>query len=687
VRFEISIGWATSNLITGHTTPAEAVEDIRAGTWSKPVAALRAATGDEAARLKKSLPAFLWSGKFTARKNDGLVQHSGLLCADIDNVVERVGHLHDIARNDAHVAAAFVSPSGTGIKTVFRVPVPADARQHQQNFNAVRAHVTRNYGAKVDEAAKDVARLCFVSHDPAAFYNADAVPLDVAPMGHPENCQNLLPVNGTAMGSRNNAAFELACQCRDRGQTTAQVQTEVRNFAARCQPPLPEAEVEICVRSAFAHTPRPENLSEFEFANLLAAKLPPIKTVGPDWFAYSAGAWQKISRATLRPVAQDILPPNIRTARRESTLLDHLEGRCQVAPDVFRGFYRFGDAGEILINAANGIVRVTASQSSELLPHDDEHLFTQRTAARFDPQASADLFQKTLAELLPDELDRDLLQLCFGNFLLPDCRFEVALVCYGEAGGGKSTIAEPISAALGSDLVARLAMSQICDPRSYHLPKLRYAAVNLGTELDVIAIDESANFKTIVSGEPVEARPIYGEPFTMQTGCKLWFLANGLPRFKNGTEAELRRTRFIRFDSRPAVKDVTLKSRLLCERDGVFNFMLTGLQRLLTVAEIPLGGVASQSVHARFKISNDPLGTFVAQQCEFAPEAREPKSEIKTAFSSFCETHGLPVEFGDWFFKRLYERFTNLKEIRASYAGERVRCISGIKLKSRIATD
>jgi hypothetical protein len=35
------------------------------------------------------------------------------------------------------------------------------------------------YAAKVDEAAKDVARLCFVSHDPAAFYKADAVPLEI----------------------------------------------------------------------------------------------------------------------------------------------------------------------------------------------------------------------------------------------------------------------------------------------------------------------------------------------------------------------------------------------------------------------------------------------------------------------------------------------------------------------------
>ncbi len=428
-------------------------------------------------------------------------------------------------------------------------------------------------------------------------------------------------------------------------------------------------------------------LTEFDFANMLAAELPPIKTIGADWFAYDAGAWRQIHRATLRPKAQAILPEHIRTARREATLLDHLEGRCQVAPDAFRGFYCFDDNGAVLINAANGIVRVSQNYGPELLPHVDRHLFRHKLAAQFQPGATAELFNRILAESLPDELDRDLFQLCCGNFLLPDCRFETALVCYGEAGRGKSTIAEPVSAALGMDLVARLSMSQICDPRSYPLPKLKFAAVNLGTELDVIAIDESANFKTIVSGEPVEARPIYGEPFTMQTTCKLWFLANGLPRFKNGTEAELRRTRFIRFDCQPAAKDVTLKARLLAERDGVFNFMLAGLQRLLSTSEIPLGGAESKAVHARFKVSNDPLGSFVAQFCDFDPEARETKDSLKAAFNGFCETHGVPVEFADWFFKRLYERWPNLKETMPRREGSRVRCVSGIKLKSILETE
>ena len=273
---EISLGSATSNAITGHTTPADAIADIQSGKWAKQVAALRSATGDDADKLKKLLPAFLWAGKFTARKNGGIEKFSGLLCADIDKITERVGELHDIARNDPHVVAAFVSPSGTGIKIVFAVPVAADAKQHQRNFVAVRAHVALIYCAQVDEAAKDVARLCFVSHDPAAFYNANAVPLDVT--NEPATVASVQPI-GTEKGGRNNAAFELACQWRDNGRTPDEARAAVRDFAAKCNPPLPEVEADGCVKSAFSQPPRLPSVVELpdliDAADFIASPIEP----------------------------------------------------------------------------------------------------------------------------------------------------------------------------------------------------------------------------------------------------------------------------------------------------------------------------------------------------------------------------------------------------------------------------
>ena len=273
---EISLGSATSNRISSHTTAAEIIADIQRGKWAKQIAALRSATGDDADKLKKLLLAILWAGKFTTRKNDGIEIFSGYLCADIDHVAERIAELHDIARNDPHVVACFVSPGGKGIKIVFAVPIAADAKQHHQNFVAVRAHVARRYNAEIDPSGKDVARLCFVSHDPAAFYNAAAVPLDVP--NEPATGASVQPI-GTEKGGRNNAAFNLACECRDKGQTPAEAQIVVRDFAAKCNPPLPEVEADGCVKSAFSQPPRLPGVVELpdliDAADFIASPIEP----------------------------------------------------------------------------------------------------------------------------------------------------------------------------------------------------------------------------------------------------------------------------------------------------------------------------------------------------------------------------------------------------------------------------
>lgn len=424
-----------------------------------------------------------------------------------------------------------------------------------------------------------------------------------------------------------------------------------------------------------------KNCVDFEYANALADILPPLKTIGRDWFAYSEGTWTECSRDGFRPAAQSVLPIRIRSDRRANALLDDLEGRSQVAAETFIGFYKFGIDGEILLNVANGIVAITP-QDMKLLPHDPTHNFNQQTAAAYFPEATSPIFDRILSESLPDAEDQQLYQICSGNILYPDTRFEVAQINYGEAGRGKSTLAEAIANVLGRKLVTRLTLSQICDPKSYHVPKLRYGAVNLGTELDAVEMSDSAIFKAIVSGEPIEARPIYGAPFTMETTAKLWFLANGLPRFKHGTEAELRRMRFIRFGQLPVTKDNTLRKQLANERDGIFTWVLRGLRKLILLREIPLGGRESRAVHDRFQISNDPVGSFVNSRCRMEANARTEKTQMFAAYEDFCACYELAPACKDWFLRALYERWPNLTEVRPGSGSKRVRVIVGISLIS-----
>lgn len=425
--------------------------------------------------------------------------------------------------------------------------------------------------------------------------------------------------------------------------------------------------------------------SEWEYANRLEKRLPPTRCVGNRWFCYDKGVWEETSSQIFRPIAQNIFPATRRTERKAQVLLSHLEGRWQTKESLFHGTLAFTSTGSVIINILNGVLEVWPDKVT-LKTHDAGHYFTRCLNVAYDPKSESPLYLSTLDQSLPDANDRHLFKLCMGNFLLPDCRFETALVCYGESGSGKSTLAHPIELIFGTSdrgLLTRLSMSQICDPNCYSLAKLRYACVNLGTELQSIAVEESANFKTLVSGESLEARPIYHAPFTMHTHCKFWFLANNLPRFKNGTDAELRRMRFLRFEMKPEKPDVLLKQKLEAETSGVFNLMIAGLQEALRLARMPYGGQHSQNVHERFKVSNDPLGTFVKRFCLFSREATVAKATLQEAFAAYCDIYSLPKAIDTHFFKLLYERFPDVQEMRKrdpKASNGRLQTISGIML-------
>jgi len=54
-------------------------------------------------QTKKSLPAVLWSGCFVERNDQGLQQHSGLLCADLDDLGDKVGEVRAKLQTSPHL--------------------------------------------------------------------------------------------------------------------------------------------------------------------------------------------------------------------------------------------------------------------------------------------------------------------------------------------------------------------------------------------------------------------------------------------------------------------------------------------------------------------------------------------------------------------------------------------------------
>jgi len=124
---------------------------------------------------KKRLPAALWSGRFSRRAKEGLLCHSGLLCADLDSLGNRLAEIRTKLISSPYLFALFLSPTADGLKCVFRVP--ADPQKHRASFRAAEDHVRKLTAIQIDESCSDVARLCFLSYYPNAYLNDSAVEL------------------------------------------------------------------------------------------------------------------------------------------------------------------------------------------------------------------------------------------------------------------------------------------------------------------------------------------------------------------------------------------------------------------------------------------------------------------------------------------------------------------------------
>ena len=126
-----------------------------------------------ASKLKDTLPSVTLSGAITGKRKqamqEGRMVHSGLIQLDID--AKDLGDrdpvaIRDEIGKDEHVLAAFLSPSGEGVKALVCVPPCATDEQHKEAWHSMSEYFATHYGLAADASTKDAGRMFYLSHDP-----------------------------------------------------------------------------------------------------------------------------------------------------------------------------------------------------------------------------------------------------------------------------------------------------------------------------------------------------------------------------------------------------------------------------------------------------------------------------------------------------------------------------------------
>lgn len=302
------------------------------------------------------------------------------------------------------------------------------------------------------------------------------------------------------------------------------------------------------------------------------------------------------------------------------------------------------DGKKVLINLQNGTFEITP-EGHKLKEFSLDDFITYQLPFNYEPEADAPLFKRFLAEVLPDQQSRAVLSEYFGWIFIKNLKLEKALILYGSGANGKSVIFDILTALLGPENVTSYPLKSLTDEQGYHRAKLSQTLVNYASEISG-SLDVNM-FKALISGEPVQARLPYKEPFMLTDYGKFIFNANELPVASEITRAFFRRFLILPFpvEIPPEQQDKKLADKIISrELPGVLNWILEGLQRLIKQGNFS-PCLAADAAADQYRAESDTVKLFVDEYeyektAETGPEYQYQLKAVYTNYREYCSNDG-----------------------------------------------
>lgn len=300
--------------------------------------------------------------------------------------------------------------------------------------------------------------------------------------------------------------------------------------------------------------------------------------------------------------------------------------------------------GETLINLDNGTIVITSS-GVRLESHTAQRAMFYRLSYSFDPSASFHNWQTFLDEVLPDRTMQMVLAEFIASCFISNqtLKLEKALILFGGGANGKSVVHQVLCEVLGRENVSNYSIKALCDEKGYHRSELTGMLLNWASEI-AATLSNSAMFKALSSGEPVEARRPYGNAFILYDIPKLAFNTNVLPKDAEMTSGFFRRFIIIPFDHTVPVekRNPRLAQEIIeTELAGVFNWVLEGLQRLLQQRGFTHSAGIDQMVE-KYRKQSDSVALFI-EDIGLIVSATDllPLKDVYDLYKAYCRDNGL----------------------------------------------
>ncbi len=379
------------------------------------------------------------------------------------------------------------------------------------------------------------------------------------------------------------------------------------------------------------------------------------------WLVWRDGAWQwDIDGAAVRATAAD-LPNRI---YNEGAAFDFMEAehfakwarKSQTAKVVDAAVRLLSDRGEVRLPLAvvdsdpmlaglNNAREVIDLTTGKVRPAEPSDLVTKSLrVSGIGETAKASRWLQFLDQVFGgDDALIDWLHRWCGYLLSGSTREQIMLFCFGHGANGKSIFAETLRHVLG-DYGRSVPVESLCESKRQaggatpDLADLIGCRLAMSSETeDGQALAESL-VKSLVAGDTISARPLYGRPVQFAPAFKLLMLGNHRPVIRGTDNGIWRRIRLVPFSRTfgPDERDPALLDKLKAEAEHIAAWMLDGCiewQRR-GLADVP-GVVAAQTKD--YREEQDLVGQWLSERVESGSATAGCKCPSKLLYGDYYE--------------------------------------------------
>lgn len=286
------------------------------------------------------------------------------------------------------------------------------------------------------------------------------------------------------------------------------------------------------------------------------------------------------------------------------------------------------------------------TMKASIMEHSPGYLATMGSDVSYSPDASCPVFDMFLSQVFESGDTVQFVQEWFGYTLYSGHKANSLLIGVGSGANGKSTLFDVLAQLVGLANVASVPLSNFNS--EFGLEPLIGMKLNLATESDADAF-KTGKLKALTAGEAISVNRKNKPEITMILPTKFVFLVNELPILSDSSLGFERRLLILPFNQTftPDEQDKDLSKKLTAELQGILNWTMTGLQRLMdNNFQFTRSKAMEQAKESYFGIGN-PVERFIKEKVIKEPNNKIESTEFMNAYRLWMIGKGYPYKGTD----------------------------------------